>query len=332
MTILYSNALGSFVFEDGKLKDSRLAKSPLDYSLELEKGVFTSEEKELIKKYGKVDFLGFKEEKNTNVNVVSDITKLTKISQTLVEKGFLKQLREVTIAIARKKIKHSMKRETFIIQTINNILELDKVTNVLVKRLREWYSYYFPELSEGIQSHDKFTELLQQKDRSALMKERKISETMGGEARKEDLDEMKRLAKRVEELYKLRKEHEIYLEKIMKEECPNITAIAGSLIAAKLLAIAGSLQKLANFPASTVQLLGAEKALFRHLRSGSRVPKHGVIVEHQLIVKASKNNKGKAARILADKLSIAAKVDYFKGEFVGEKLKKQVEDKIGKLK
>ncbi len=114
----------------------------------------------------------------------------------------------------------------------------------------------------------------------------------------------------------------------MKDYCPNITVVAGVMVGAKLIALAGDLKRLILFPSSTVQLLGAEKALFRHMKTGARVPKHGIIHEHALVAKASKENKGKAARALADKISMAAKIDYFKGEFIGDKLKKKLEERF----
>jgi len=87
-----------------------------------------------------------------------------------------------------------------------------------------------------------------------------------------------------------------------------------------------SLKHLAMLPASTIQLLGAEKALFRHIKTGSRSPKHGIIINHSIVQKAKRNEKGKAARMLADKLSICAKLDYFKGEFKAKEYKKELEE------
>jgi len=95
---------------------------------------------------------------------------------------------------------------------------------------------------------------------------------------------------------------------------------------AKLIALAGNLKKLVEFPSSTIQLLGAEKALFRHMRTGAKAPKHGIIHEHPIVSKAKE--KGKAARAVADKISLAVKVDYFKGKFIGDKLRKELEEKF----
>ena len=121
-----------------------------------------------------------------------------------------------------------------------------------------------------------------------------------------------------------------YLDKLMDELMPNTKSIAGTTISAKLLEHAGSLKHLSELPSTTVQLFGAEKALFRHLHSNAKCPKYGLLHEHPLIPKTKRKDHGKAARALADKISIAAKVDYFKGEFVGDKLKAQIEKKFGK--
>jgi len=148
---------------------------------------------------------------------------------------------------------------------------------------------------------------------------------MGSDLKKLDVKEIFLLAHEVNSLFALRQKHEDYLEKKMKVFCPNIISIAGVPIGAKLLELAGSLKRLAILPSSTIQLLGAEKALFRHIRTGAKSPKHGVIIQHHLLAQTQKKNRGKMARALADKIAIAAKIDYFKGEFQGNKLKKQLD-------
>ena len=169
---------------------------------------------------------------------------------------------------------------------------------------------------------EKFVELIVSGD------DPKIKDSMGGDLSKEDIKPFMDLAKKIKEMYEFKQMQTEYLEKVMKEYCPNISAVAGESIGAKLLALAGSLKRLAFFPASTVQLLGAEKSLFRHLRTGARPPRHGVIVQHPLVASASQKDHGKRARALADKISLAAKIDYFKGEFIGEKLRTDLEKRF----
>ena len=121
-----------------------------------------------------------------------------------------------------------------------------------------------------------------------------------------------------------------FIEKEMNQELPNFSSISGCILGAKLLAEAGSKKNLAFVPSSTIQLLGAEKALFNHIKKKSLPPKHGHIFNHPLIQKLPKNKRGKAARIIAGKLSIAAKMDYFESK---DKiyLKKEVEVLISRL-
>lgn len=240
----------------------------------------------------------------------------------------LKKLREKNLLLTRKKVQESISEDNFIIHTVNNIEELVKVSNVLTKRLRGWTALYLPEMSKKVSDNEGFIKLFLGKNRKQLMKELKIKDSMGKDLKEKDLAPMMALALRIDSIYKLMEELKEYLEKLVSNYCKNIYAVAGFLLVGKLIKEAGSFRRLAMMPASTIQLLGAEKALFRHLKTGSRPPKHGIILQHPLVSNAKKVNRGKSARILADKLSIAAKVDYFKGKFIGDKLRKELEEKL----
>ncbi|HLD89215.1 MAG TPA: hypothetical protein VI894_03335 [Candidatus Nanoarchaeia archaeon] len=250
----------------------------------------------------------------------------------LKNKEFFPKFREANIRLTKKKIRESTKKDLLIIQTINCIDEMTKAINTLTKRLREWYEYYNPEFSRAVYDNEKFVEEITTKTREELLAEIKLEEkeTMGADIEKIDISQILQLAKQVQYLQASKKDHELYLNLLMKEVCPNVREIAGISIGAKLMAIAGSLERLAVLPASTIQLLGAEKALFRHLKTKSLPPKYGVIHEHPLIARAKLKEHGKIARTLADKISIGAKIDYFKGEFIGDKLKQGIESKFGK--
>lgn len=286
--LFFNNILGSFVF---------------DQSFKLvEKG----SEKELLKKYKKL-----KKPEGKN---------LTRILEFFRDKKYFNEFYKENIELTKKGIKDSVNEDLLIIQTINSIEEIDKVANMLAKRLREWYSLYNPELSYDIEDHKKFIE--------EVLKKAKRKSGMGAELSEKNLKSILELANELKGVYRFRKYLEDYLENLIKKICPNVVAITGSLIAAKLLEHAGSLRKLVIFPASTIQLLGAEKALFRHMKTGARAPKYGILFQHPLIQKSKKKDHGKIARTLADKISIAARVDYFKGKFIGDKLRKEVEDKF----
>jgi len=113
---------------------------------------------------------------------------------------------------------------------------------------------------------------------------------------------------------------------LMKEYCPNFLSITGPSIGSKLLAQAGSMKNLVEMPSSTIQLLGAEKALFRHLTTGARAPKHGYILQHPIVKKAKK--KGRAARALAEVISMAVRIDYFSGRDATKELEELLEKKL----
>ncbi|MFH0979191.1 MAG: hypothetical protein V1837_07895 [Candidatus Woesearchaeota archaeon] len=236
---------------------------------------------------------------------------------------FFPVFHEKNMLLTRQALKDAVGPDSFIIQATSAIEELDKHANGLVKRLREWYELYNPELSREIPDNLAFVQ-------QVCLSPPKPKDSAGADLTDKDLSPIVDLAKSCQELFTLRQSYEAYLESILKNSAPNLLSITGALIGAKLICRAGSLKHLSEIPASTVQLLGAEKALFRHMRTGARPPKYGILYQHQLIQRAGKQMQGKAARLLADKISIAAKVDYFKGEFVGDKLFKDIEKKMKK--
>jgi len=232
----------------------------------------------------------------------------------------IKELRESLLKETKQKIKAAVSDDQYISQSINAIMETDKVMNLLTKRLREWYGLHNPEFD--IQDHEKYAEFI------AKGKTKKTKDSMGADLKKEDLKAIERLAEEIHSLVTFRDQSKEYLTKIMQRYCPNILELAGPTIGAKLLEHTGSLKKMVMMPASTIQILGAEKALFRHLKTGARPPKFGLIHDHPFIQKAKRTEQGKRARALADKLSLAAKLDYFKGEFLAAKMKKELEKRF----
>lgn len=245
-------------------------------------------------------------------------------------KGRQQTLREAAIISTKYKISKSVTQDQLIIQAAHSAEDLERSANGLVKRLREWYELYNPEYSKKVSDHEKFVEKIQQNTKEDLLLDMEIlpEDSMGTELSDDNVKPILALASECEVLYKMRDQQKKYIEEAMKKQLPNVTAICGSQIGSKLLAIAGSLERLALFPASTIQLLGAEKALFRHMTTGARPPKFGVIINHPLITCQRAATKGKAARMLADKISIAAKIDYFKGEFRGDSLLAELEKKL----
>lgn len=228
------------------------------------------------------------------------------------------QKREKLLSKTREDIANAVNQDILIIQALNTIDDLTTQLNGLSKRLREWHAYTLPELDKAVSDHEDYARLVASKTREELMSEFVKGTPMGAELEETDYIAVQSLAKQIVDLNQFKKSLLIYLEARLKKLMPNTSTLVGPLIAARLLAGAGSLRKLAMLPASTLQLLGAEKALFRHLKTGAKSPKHGYIINHPLIQKAKAVEKGKIARVIGDKLALCAKVDYFGGEFIAD--------------
>ena len=321
---IYSDIVGTFVFNQNfKIREKVLftKEQALENIERLENVEVLDSEKKFLDKFKNIE----------NLRETKDRSKLHNIKKELSQ--FKEKYREHNIFITKNQISDSVNKDILIVQTISSIEELGKIVNLMTKRLREWYSYYLPELDEEIEDNEAFVRVLLKTDKNSYMQKNKIRVSMGGDFGKKDISKITDLAKKTQELNTLKNDQEKYLEDLMRKYCPNMTHISGPLIGAKLISIAGSLRKMVMFPASTIQLLGAEKALFRHMKNkNSRPPKYGVVFQHPLIQKTKKGDRGKVARLLADKISLAVKVDYFKGDFVGDKLKAEIEEKIKEMK
>ncbi|MFH1256843.1 MAG: hypothetical protein V1494_06150 [Candidatus Diapherotrites archaeon] len=259
----------------------------------------------------------------------------------------------------RKKMMHSVKekvkekysgREAHIIRAVNALQDLDAVFNLLSEHLHEWYAYHFPELDSAVRDPEAYLKLVYNLGQRKNFSEKSIIEiypqkeaaakiikaaqnSIGSEIEETDLAEIKLLALNALNLKEERMFLFKFIEKSMNEELPNFTALAGALVGARLLAKAGSKKKLMLMPSSTLQVLGAEKALFQHLKKKGKPPKHGYLFQNTLVQSVNRNARGKIARSLAAKLAIAVKADYFGGEkTLGEKLRKGLEQRAASLK
>ena len=258
--------------------------------------------------------------------------------------------RNVSMELAKLRIKGaSEKRDLIIAQGIQTLDDLDRTVNLFMGRLREWYGVYFPELDRLIEKHETYSRLVMNlgdrenytadalekenipKERSQLVAKAAES-SMGADIAERDLEQIQELAKNVLSFYDLRKNMDNYVDTTMEEMAPNVRAVAGALLGARLIAIAGSLQNLAMRPASTIQVLGAEKALFRSLKTGARPPKHGLIFQHTLLHDAKRWQRGKIARVIAGKLAIAARADAFGGHYIGDQLKADINKRLEEIR
>ena len=229
-------------------------------------------------------------------------------------------------SLGRYKLKFSPdKVDTMIVQAINLLDELDKEINTYAMRVREWYGWHFPEVGKIILDNLQFARTVQilgmrsaiaGLDFSAVLDEdveaemRVVAEvSMGTDISDEDVVNVRALCEQVISLSEYRGQLFEYLKNRMQAIAPNLTILVGELVGARLIAHAGSLMNLAKQPASTVQILGAEKALFRALKTKKDTPKYGLIYHASLIGQAAPKHKGKISRVLAAKCSLAIRVD-----------------------
>jgi nucleolar protein 58 len=229
-------------------------------------------------------------------------------------------------SLSRHKLKFSPdKVDTMIVQAIALLDDLDKELNTYAMRVKEWYGWHFPEMGRILNDNLAYArvilamgmrtsaanadlaEILPEEIETAVKSAAEIS--MGTEITTEDLDNIQALAEQVVSFSEYRSQLSGYLSARMAAIAPNLTALVGDLVGARLIAHAGSLMNLAKSPASTIQILGAEKALFRALKTKHDTPKYGLIYHASLIGQATGKNKGKIARMLATKATLGLRVD-----------------------
>ena len=240
---------------------------------------------------------------------------------------------KINIAINQAQLQKPRK-DKVLMNVVGIIDELDKTTNTFVERIREWYGLHSPEITRSIQDNEKFAQLVGTYGHREKIKDEKIKvkSFSGMDFEESDVEAIKSISKSISVLYDTRKKLEKYLESVAKETIPNTSAIGGPLLSSRLLQLAGGLDKMARLPSSTIQLLGAEKALFRHLKQGGKPPKFGVLFVHPFIQNAKPEDRGKVARLLAAKLSFAARIDAYSGRDDTARLKKELEEEMQKIK
>lgn len=244
-------------------------------------------------------------------------------------------LKQMSLGLAHSMGRHKLKFsadkvDTMIIQAIALLDDLDKELNTYAMRCKEWYGWHFPELAKmitdsvayariiltmGVRSNASETDLSEILPEEVEEQVKAAAEvSMGTEITEDDLNNIKALAEQIVDFAAYREQLSNYLSSRMKAIAPNLTAMVGELVGARLIAHAGSLTSLAKAPASTVQILGAEKALFRALKTKHDTPKYGIIYHASLVGQASGKNKGRIARTLAAKAAVSLRYDCFDEE------------------
>ena len=230
--------------------------------------------------------------------------------------------------------KESAGEDKHLIQAINSIDEIDDSISKLIERIREWYALYFPEM-DTIKNNETYIKLISQNlTKEEILKAKPDAFPqdiidLEDDINEIDLEMMNSYAKSIYELQQTRKNIEDYIDKKMEEIAPNLRLLVGSTLGAKLISHAGGIKRLAMYPSSTIQIMGAEKALFRHLKNGDSPPKYGLIYQHPQVRGAKWWNRGKIARMLSGKISLAVRRDVFTktvDENVSEEFTKKVEE------
>lgn len=356
--------LGPFVFEDeNELIYSKKFKNIISSNILISNGDYSEilDISDKLRRYdsvfsndtGLITYL-----RNNGINVyVMPSEKIREISKHklnyLIHAGFAEneydahmQLRQFALDFSSNKVRRiSEKLDLHISQSINALDELDKIINVIGARLREWYGLHFPELDYLIQNIFTYAEIVKLagnrnnidlnmlenlgiESKRADMILVAVQRSKGGDILEENLSIIKKLANEVIMQTELRKILAQQIEEMMEKIAPNIKELLTATVGARLMAKAGSLQKLSVMPASTIQIIGAEKALFRSLKTGAPPPKHGILFQHPILHSAPKWQRGKMARAIASKVAIAARIDLFRnGEkdlHISEQLNKRI--------
>jgi nucleolar protein 56 len=298
---------------------------------------------------------GFKAIFDASDSIIQDFHK--NIANNLMNMGMFKQiddyrtfLRETAIFLTKNRVRQAAdKRDRLIVHTIESIDDLDKTLNLFSNRLREFYGMHFPELVDAIENHYSFAIIVSKSGNKSKITEKLLVDdiklpkakakrlldaretTMGSELLAQDIEIIKDQAKITVDLFERRQVLEKWMEIAMREVAPNICGVINPLLGARLISLAGSLKDLALSASSKIQILGAEKALYRTIKTGAPPPKHGVIFQDSRLNQAKWWQRGKIARIISGRISIAARMDYFEAADDSEKLAVEVNEKINEI-
>ncbi|MEM1797677.1 MAG: hypothetical protein QXX87_00475 [Candidatus Jordarchaeales archaeon] len=337
----------------------------------LQKGELTPELKEVVESLGQgntyiVEDRQIGEALKNSFNVEVKVEKgngvarlfRSRIREYLEKVGFTpseEEIKELTkraaLILARRKVKEvGSRRDEHLIQAVYCLDDIEEVLNLFSIRIREWYSLNFPELTRLLQSHLSYVRIVgelgpkEEITREDLSEKLnfppeivenvmdEVSRSMGAPILEDDFKPLRELASITLNLFEFRDLLRNYIASLMQEIAPNLTAIVGPLVGARLIYLAGGLEKLARLPASKIQVLGAEKALFRSLTIGTPPPKHGVLFRHPEVSGSPWWQRGKVARVLANKVAIAARADVYTGNYIGDELQKDLERKIEEIR
>ena len=365
---LFSNIVGSFLLSTNKIIDYILFMTPLKnyrndfFSNEeilkneialINKAAINKKRVAIIDK-NHFDILKKAKDLNDNTNSIIFLKEVqAKNSYAFMNSiiydsypGIYEKLKDNSLELARQRISGAMDFNFGIINAVKTIESTDKIINTLSRRLQDWSDIFFPEISYKISGIKEFVNAIltilpedgvfDDKD-SVIAKIRHDYDSLGMDYDKslgsKDIDvnsfaAISKIARQCVHMISLRDDLENFIKKTMDKNARNLFFVAGHMVAAKLIEKAGTLKNLSEMPGSTIQVLGAETAVFRHIRTGARNPKYGILYQHPAVQKSELKIRGRVARAVANKIAIAARIDFFKGDFSGDKLKSEIENKF----
>ena len=334
MAIIVTKWFGVFLIDEktNKIIDKRLMPQDTNETAKklafIQKGAILQEERDLAKDIPKL--------------TVSDRRQSELGKTVLYDSSFIKPesfgftntiMHEVMLKLGKLRTSEPIAKDKNLVQAIRALDDATETANLLDERLHEWYGMHFPELADQVKDQRYAALVAKFGEREGIIKELDLDvESIGSDFDLEDMKQVTELAQTLCEIYANEQKMREYITAIVDDICPNMCAILGGPLSARMISLAGGLQRLASLPSSTVQLLGAEKAMFRHLKSGKNPPKHGVLYQHPDIHRSPYWQRGNIARALAGKVLIAAKIDAYKGEFKGNELNKEFEERVTDIK
>jgi nucleolar protein 56 len=348
---LVTTWFGAFIMDGGRVESHRLfpldPRSIADRLSRVGEGEILDEEAKLAERYGAGGGGAALEVEEHRLASLGTVAEGPMTRPEPDEHGVDPSLlREATLLIGQDELGRGMAGDWHVMQAVDTLDDITRAMNSLAERLRGWYSPHWPELEKEVDDPTYARVVCDFGSREALIsgaagaadgsnvpepgpeeagpdigRLASLASSSAGAAMDEaELEAVKGLAAAYLSLAGHREELEGHLRGAMEGVAPNLSELAGPLIGARLIRLAGGMERLARLPSSTVQVLGAEKALFSHLREGTRPPKHGIIFQHPIIHTASWWQRGRIARHFAGKLAIAARSDHYGGTSRGSDL------------
>ncbi len=328
---LLTTWFGSFLLDDGKVARQALfpqdAEALADRLAQVDEWKVLDEERELIRGLDEFFVSEPRLERKAGGRLTAEKPPFLRAEDFGYDRDLLHR---AMLALGRRRMRKAVGPDDHLRQAVAAIDDLQEAENVLLERLREWYGLHFPELARTADEAMYLDLIARYGTREAMPIDAKDS--VGAPLGPAEVEAVQALAVLVRETRNRRTATEAYAERSAGDRARNVAHLAGPLIAARLVSLAGGVHELARLPSSTVQLLGAEKALFRHLRDHKRPPKHGVLFQHPLVHRAPRWQRGAIARAFAGKIAIAARADAYSGRFIADGLKADLDRAIANIR